>query len=379
MNRLVALDLPGGAPFVEAMTRAHDGGDAVFPIDQRLPESAKRRLVKTLRPAAVVAEERNETPLDGGNPVDDGDAFVIATSGTTGEARGVVLTHDAIAASSEASNTRLGVDPDHDRWLCCLPVAHVGGLSVITRSLASKTPLEIHDSFDSDRVIDAARRGATLVSLVPTASRRLGADAARFRTILLGGGAIPKDKPANAVATYGMTETGSGVVYEGWPLDHVSLRVEDGGEIAISAPMLFRCYRDGSDPKRDGWFKTGDAGRLRGDGSLEVFGRIAEVIRTGGEMVWPTPVEERLREHQNVRDVAVVGVADPEWQERVVAVIEAQGDRAPGLDELRAHVAETLGPASAPREVVVIDALPRTAIGKVRRDAVRQLLAGQRG
>jgi o-succinylbenzoate---CoA ligase len=378
VNRLVALDLPGGAPFLEAMTRVHDAGDAVFPIDQRLPKSAKTRLVEMLRPAAVVTDLGDESPLDGGIPVEDGDAFVIATSGTTGEARGVVLTHDAVAASSEASNTRLGVVPDRDRWLCCLPVAHVGGLSVITRALASKTPLEIHDFFDTDRVIDAARSGTTLVSLVPTTCRRLGEDAARFRTILLGGGAIPKDKPANAIATYGMTETGSGVVYDGWPLNHVSLQVGDQGEIAISAPMLLRCYRDGTDPKRDGWFKTGDAGRLRQDGSLEVFGRIAEVIRTGGEMVWPAPVEERLREHLSVQDVAVVGVADPEWQERVVAVIETGGHQPPSLDDLRAHVAETLGPISAPRELVVVETLPRTAIGKVRRDAVRQLLAEPR-
>ncbi|MGB9112548.1 MAG: AMP-binding protein, partial [Acidimicrobiales bacterium] len=322
MNRLVALDLPAGALFVEAMTKAHDKGDAVWPVDQRLTESAKRRLVTSLRPAVIVTEADVETPVRDATPVEDGDAFVIATSGTTGEPRGVVLTHDAVAASADASNARLGVDPDQDHWLCCLPVAHVGGLSVITRALASKTPFEIHESFDMSRVIEAARRGASLISLVPTACRRLGEDAKRFRTILLGGGAIPTDRPANSVATYGMTETGSGVVYDGWPLDHVSLRVEKDGEIAINAPMLLRCYRDGTDPKNDGWFKTGDAGHLGEDGKLEVFGRIAEVIRTGGEMVWPTPVEELLRAHPKVRDVAVVGIADPEWQERVVAVVE---------------------------------------------------------
>jgi o-succinylbenzoate---CoA ligase len=378
VNRLVALDLPGGAAFVEAMTRAHDAGDAVWPIDQRLPETAKRRLAGSLKPAAVVTEPGAETPLRDGVPVEDGDAFVIATSGTTGEPRGVVLTHDAVTASAEASNTRLGVDPDHDRWLCCLPLAHVGGLSVITRALASKTSLEIHESFDLNRVIDAARRGATLISLVPTTCRRLGKEAERFRTILLGGGAIPADKPNNAVATYGMTETGSGVVYDGWPLDHVSLRVDGDEEIAIKAPMLLRCYRNGADPKRDGWFKTGDAGRLRENGSLEVFGRIAEVIRTGGEMVWPTAVEEALLAHPKVRDVAVVGVPDPEWQERVVAVVVSEADQPPGLDELRAHVAATLGPIGAPREVLIVDALPRTAIGKVRRDAVRELASERR-
>jgi o-succinylbenzoate---CoA ligase len=375
VNRLVALDLPGGAAFVEAMSRAHEAGDAVWPIDQRLPPAAKRRLVETLRPAAIVTELGDETILSEAIPVEDGDAFVIATSGSTGEPRGVVLTHQAVASSAEASTSRLGVDPDHDRWLCCLPVAHVGGLSVITRALASKTPLEIQAQFDAQQVIDAARRGASLISLVPTACRRLGADSDRFRTILLGGGAIPKDRPKNAVATYGMTETGSGVVYDGFALDHVTLRVGDDGKISVKAPMLLRCYRDGEDPKRDGWFDTGDAGRLREDGSLEVFGRIAEVIRSGGEMVWPLPVEERLRELASVRDVAVVGVADPEWQQRVVAVVEAENDESPLLEELRDHVAATLGPICAPREIVVVEALPRTAIGKVRREAVRALLA----
>ncbi|MGA8297657.1 MAG: AMP-binding protein [Acidimicrobiales bacterium] len=377
MNRLVALDLPGGAAFLEAMTRAHDAGDAVWPVDQRLPVVAQRRLVATLRPAAVVTPTGAETPSDDPIPVEEGDAFVVVTSGTTGDPRGVVLTHDAIAASAEATNARLRVDPDRDRWLCCLPIVHVGGLSVITRALASKTPLEIHESFDVARVVDAARRGATLISLVPTTCRRLGDEARRFRTILLGGGAIPRDKPPNAVATYGMTETASGVVYDGWPIDGVTVRVTDG-EIEINAPMLLRCYRDGTDPKRNGWFKTGDAGRLLDDESIEVFGRTAEVIRSGGEMVWPSPVEESLRSHPKVRDAAVVGVADEEWQERVVAVVEADDETPPDLDELRAHVAGQLGPIAAPREVIVVDALPRTVIGKVRRDAVRELASGRR-
>jgi o-succinylbenzoate---CoA ligase len=375
MHRLVALDLPGGAAFVEAMARAHGEGDAVWPVDQRLPDGEKHRLAASLRPAEIVAPTGREAPADPAVPVDEGDAFVVATSGTTGEPRGVVLTHDAIAASAQATSARLGVDPDRDRWLCCLPVAHVGGLSVVTRAQVTKTPFEIHEAFDAQRVIDARRRGATLVSLVPTTMRRLGDEATRFRTILLGGGAIPPDKPANAVATYGMTETGSGVVYDGWPLDGVEVAIEDD-EIALRGPMLFRCYRDGNDPKRDGWFKTGDAGLLRDDGSLEVFGRIAEVIRTGGEMVWPSRVEELLRAHPKVRDAAVVGVADPEWQERVVAVVESDGEVAPTLQDLREHVASSIGAVHAPREVVVVDSLPRTALGKVRRESLRDL-AGQ--
>lgn len=374
MPRLVALDLPGGVTFLEAMVRVHDAGDAVWPIDQRLPAPAKRFLVDLLRPALIVTATGNEKPERHGIPTQDGDAFVVATSGTTGEPRGVVLTRDAVAASATASNARLGVDATSDGWLCCLPVAHVGGLSVITRALAAKTHLEIQPGFDTDLVVQATRRGATLVSLVPTTCRRLGNEVRRFRTVLLGGGAIPKDKPANAVSTYGMTETGSGVVYDGWPLENVSIRIEDGNEIALRAPMLFRAYRDGTDPKQDGWFRTGDAGRLRDDGSVEVFGRIAEVIRSGGEMVWPTRVEESLRRHPRVRDAAVIGIADPEWQERVVAVIEQEGE-APNLDELRAHVTEELGHVFAPRELLVVDSLPKSAIGKVRREALRELVS----
>src|SRR4029079_9308183 len=109
-------------------------------------------------------------PLDG-HGVDDGDALVVATSGTTGSPRGVVLTHDAVAASARATSARLDVARD-DTWLACLPLSHVGGLSVATRAIVTDTPLVVHDGFDADLVEGAARHGATLVSLVPTALRR---------------------------------------------------------------------------------------------------------------------------------------------------------------------------------------------------------------
>ena len=374
MRRLVALDVGGGPGFVEAVRRLHDAGDAVLPVDQRLPEPARRRLFETLRPAAVLGSDGTETALAPAEPVEDGDAFVVATSGTTGAPRGVVLTHSAIAASATATSARLGVDAGRDRWLCCLPVAHVGGLSVITRALHTGTPLEVHDGFDADSVIEAARdRGATLVSLVPTALARLGAQAGLFRAILLGGSAIPIDRPTNAVATYGMTETASGVVYDGWPLDDVALRVDESGEIHVRGPMLLRAYRGLGDPKdADGWFATGDAGSLSAEGRLVVFGRIAEVIRTGGESVYPVPVEAVLRRHAAVFEVAVVGEPDPEWGERVVAYVESTGTP-PSLEELRALVAAELGTVFAPRQLVIVEALPRTAIGKIRREELREV------
>src|SRR5690606_30654860 len=133
-------------------------------------------------------------------------------------------------------------------------------------------------------------------------------DPAPWRRILLGGQAPPADRPANVIATYGMTETGSGVVYEGRPLPGVEVRVADDGEIHLRGPMLLRAYRDGTDPKDgDGWLPTGDLGELGPDGHLHVHGRRGDLIITGGENVWPTAVERALVTHPAVAEVAVVG------------------------------------------------------------------------
>jgi O-succinylbenzoic acid--CoA ligase len=302
--------------------------------------------------------------------VKDGDALVVATSGTTGDPKAAVLTHDAVLASARATSRRLGVDPATDRWLACLPLAHVGGLSVVTRAVVTGTPLTVHDGFDAGAVEAAARAGCTLVSLVPTALRRI--DPGLFRTVVLGGSAMPADLPANAVTTYGMTETGSGVVYDGVPLDGVEVRVV-GGEVQLRAPMLLRAYRDGTVPTSpDGWYPTGDAGEWdAGAGRLRVFGRVGDLIITGGENVWPAAVERVLARLPAVHEVAVVGRPDPEWGQRVVAlVVPAAGTDAPTLDGLRAAVRRELPAYAAPRELRLVAALPRTGSGKVARAAL---------
>ncbi len=371
MPELVALDLPGGPAFVDALRAAWEQGDAVLPLDPRLPAPAVDRLLGELAPSVVVdGSGRHARP--GGHPTERGDALVVATSGTTGQPKGVVLDHAAVEASARASSGRLGVDPATDHWVACLPLAHIGGLSVVTRSLITGTPCTVLPGFDATEVERLVTEGATLVSLVATALGRT--DVSGYRSVLLGGAAPPESLPANVVTTYGMTETGSGVVYDGVALDGVELRIGDGttgddGEILVRGPMVLQRYRDGSDPRlADGWLPTGDAGRLGSDGLLEVFGRIAEVIVTGGEKVWPTPVEQVLAGHPGVDQAAVWKRPDPEWGERVVAwIVAADPAQPPDLDELREVVAAELSPWDAPRQLVVVEVLPRTASGKVRR------------
>lgn len=340
---LVAVDAFPGAAFVEELRRIWDEGDAVLPVDPRLPAPARAALLEALRP---------------GQNVEAGDALVVATSGTTGAPRGVVLTHAAVQAAAEAVNRRLTVDPPSDRWLVCLPLSHVGGLMVVTRAVLTGTPL----TFD-------AGAGATLVSVVPTLLERMGTSG--FRVVLVGGAADSRRRAANVVRTYGMTETAGGVVYDGVPLDGTEVRSDGDGRLHLRGPSLLRCYRDGVDPKDpEGWLPTGDIGEVV-DGRVTVHGRADDLIVTGGENVWPASVEEILRSHPGVADVAVAGRPDQEWGQRVVAVIVPHDPAAsPNLDELRACVKQTLPAYAAPRELVLVETLPRTPSGKLRRHAL---------
>ncbi|MHB8429317.1 MAG: class I adenylate-forming enzyme family protein [Acidimicrobiales bacterium] len=412
MPELVALDLPPGRAFVEQLRATWDAGDVVLPIDHRLPTPAARTLLAALAPSFVVGKDGQRRRLaseradrtDRGDAsggrigvVAEGDALVVPTSGTTGDPKGAILTHQAIEASAVATSVRLGVDPRRDRWLACLPLAHIGGLSVVTRALLTGTPLVVHPRFDPASVERAARDGATLVSLVATALRRC--DTSAFRAVLLGAAAPPEALPSNVVATYGMTETGSGVVYDGMPLDGVEVRIADGrfganggagaghddsseptspvpsgiGEVLLRGPMLLRCYRDGTVPHLSGgWFPTGDAGSVDSAGRLSVVGRMAEVIVTGGEKVWPAPVEVLLGDHPGVAEAAVWKRGDPDWGERVVAwIVPADPAAPPTLSDLRELVASELAPWYAPRELVIVPSIDRTPTGKVRRSELR--------
>jgi O-succinylbenzoic acid--CoA ligase len=376
-----------------------EAGEAVVPLDPAAPSADLRRSLEALRPTALVdADGRHPRP--GGVPVAAGVAAVVATSGTTGERKGVELTFAGLAASGAAVASAMSGDSRDSAsggggWLCCLPVHLVAGLAVVGRAWVTAAPITVHAGFDPSAVGEAARRGATFVSLVPTMLRRLlDADpgaAARFGHILLGGGPVDPallaragEAGATVSTTYGMTETWGGVVHNGHPLPGVEIRLDppsaDGeiGEILLRAPMLMRGYRlwpEGTDAAIDaaGWYRTGDLGRFDPDagGRLWVVDRVGDVVNTGGVKVSPTEVERVLAAHPSVADVCVAGRSDPEWGQRVVAfVVPTEPTAAPTLADLRAFARDQLPAAKLPRELVVLPAIPRTPGGK----PVRRLL-----
>ena len=370
LNRLIALAGVSAGRFLAVVRTAWAEGDAIFPIDPRLPAPAVAALLALIRPA-VVRSDDGDVALDGAVPVCPGDAIVVATSGTTGQPKGAILTYAALVSSAYACHSALGVDSTRDHWLACLPLAHIGGLSIVTRSIVAGVPCTVHDVFDPVAVDAAYANGATLTSLVPAALARV--DARRWRRILLGGSALPGMLPPNCVRTYGMTETASGVVYDGVALAGVELRADPSGQLHVRGPMLLRAYRtttpDGHDPRTpDGWFATGDAGAVAADGTVTVHGRVGDVIVSGGEKVWPDPVERVLATVDGVAEVAIAGRADPVWGTRVVAyVVPRDPLDPPSLPALRDAVKAVLAAYCAPHELVLRTALPRTSIGKVIR------------
>ncbi len=368
MPGVVLLSVPPGPAWVDALHRIWDGGDAVAPVDPVAPATHRSQLLAAIRPTAVVEADGARRTLEGGEPSAEGDAVVMTTSGTSGSPKAVVLTRDAVEAAGRSTAAGCGAD-ERSTWLACLPLHHIGGFGVVARALVTGARVIVQAGVDADAVRAALADGASHTSLVPAALDRVPVE--RFERVLLGGSRIPHDRPGNCIATYGMTESGGGVVYDGRPLPGVEVRVGDGGEVLLRSPTLLRCYRDGRVPlDAEGWYPTGDVGRID-DGVLTVHGRSDDVIVTGGEKVWPAPVEDLLRTHPAVADVAVVGRPDERWGERVTAVVvPVTPGEAPSLDALRELVKAALPAYAAPHTIEVVDALPRTALGKVRRRAV---------
>jgi O-succinylbenzoic acid--CoA ligase len=363
----------------------------------------------------VPADDARQTSLltaslRAGEPIDDDIAVVVSTSGTTGVPKGAMLTASALTASAVATHRRLG---GPGRWLLALPAYHVAGLQVLVRSVvAGTTPVAVSAGFDGAELASAVaslgsgRRYASLVAAQLDKALRDPAAAAALASVdavLIGGGPMPQGVAERAsaarisvVRTYGMSETAGGCVYDGVPLDGVRVRVErsatsndgaersatsnDGaersatsndGRVVLGGATLAKGYRNAVQPDpfaEPGWFRTDDIGAVDDSGVLRVLGRVDDAISTGGLTVLPQLVEAALARHPAVADCAVFGVADERLGQRVVAaIVVATACTAPTLAELRAHVASTLPSTAAPREVHIVDELPRHGIGKVDR------------
>jgi O-succinylbenzoic acid--CoA ligase len=372
---LVAVALPPSRAWLDLLTETWDAGAALLPIDHRLPAAERASLIERASPTVTL--DGTGARRIAGEPVEPGIVLAIHSSGTRGTPAFAQFDRDAIDAAVSSSSLALGATRQ-DRWLSCLPLAHVGGMLVLLRALLLGAPVSVHERFDPRAAL--AEPDVAFTSVVPTMLARLveiGSDLSAFRSILVGGAHLPAELRSRAehaggrvVETYGLTESCGGVVYDGTPFRGTQVRIGPRGEIQLWGPTLMRGYRQGDTEAftPDGWLCTEDAGELDADGRLHVAGRTDDVVITGGEKVWPQAVEAALLGHPRVREVAVAGLSDPEWGERVTAwVVPSDAADPPTLEGLRAFVAERLSPYAAPRELVLVERLRRTASGKVRR------------
>jgi O-succinylbenzoic acid--CoA ligase len=359
-------------------------------------------LVGVPRSGGTMVPSGPHPPHTTGQPVPREASAVVATSGSSGRPREVVFTSANIAASVAASQMRIGNDGG-DRWLLCLPLWHVGGISVVWRSLAVGGSVLLHPGFDAEAVADDLRFGrATIASLVPTMLHRIlenhpgsydGVEA-----VLLGGAPAGTELVERALdaglpvrQTYGMTEACSQVATvaageqrdalgtAGRPLDGFEVTIVDErgvtvppgvvGEIAVAGPAVSSGYL-GEEPRR-GPHHTGDLGRFDGDGRLVVVGRRDDVIITGGENVYATAVASAMMGLSGVRRCEVFGVPDDDWGEVVVAVVEVDD---PTRTDLDTKARERLEPHQVPKRWLLLEDMPLLDNGKVDRAALRSSL-----
>ncbi|MEO0598113.1 MAG: o-succinylbenzoate--CoA ligase [Chloroflexota bacterium] len=343
----------------------------------------------------------------------DAPFFIVHTSGTSGKPKGATLTYGNVFYSAMASAYRIGHLPD-DKWLCVLPLYHVGGLSIFIRALLYGITVDLRQSFDVQTINHALTYDAvTLVSLVPTMLFRLlrereGDWYPALRLVLLGGAAATPelmqqclDENIPVATTYGLTEASSQVATTlpgdaarkpgtvGKPLSFTQVKIVDEagnpqkqgeyGEILVKGLSVMHGYYNNPDATaevlRDGWLHTGDIGYLDADGDLWLVQRRSDLIVSGGENVYPAEVEGVLRQHPAIAEVAVVGIDDPEWGQRVAAAIVVEAGATLSQDEVESYSREHLAGYKIPRIVRFVESLPLTGSGKVQRPAVRELFA----
>jgi O-succinylbenzoic acid--CoA ligase len=395
---ILAPNGPGFAVAVHALMRI---GAVLVPINTRLTQveidwQSKDSDLQTLLDEAALCQLLDAKPapptardFDLAQP-----HSIIYTSGTTGRPKGAILTYGNHWWSAVSSALNLGLNKD-DRWLACLPLFHVGGLSILLRGVIYGMSAVVHARFDPAAVNEAIdAHGVTIVSVVSTMLDRVLADRGQkpfpptLRCFLLGGGPAPlplleraQRAGAPVVQTYGLTETASQIVTlapedalrklgsAGKPLFGSQIRIESDGEIAVNGPTVSPGYLHL--PPRDGWLKTGDLGYLDAEGYLYVLDRRDDLIISGGENVYPAEVEAILLAHPAVEEAGVFGEADAEWGSRVAAVVKLHAGCAAATEELTAFCRERLASYKIPRRIEFRDALPRNAAGKLLRRELR--------
>jgi O-succinylbenzoic acid--CoA ligase len=374
-------------------------GAVAAPLDPSAPGTDQVALLGALEPALVVREPGEvldapeaDVPLD--TSLDsDAPHSVIHTSGTSGEPKAVTLTYGNHLWNAVGSGVRIGVSPS-DRWLCCMPLHHVGGFAILVRGALYRIAVEL-EPFDEGTVAAAVdERRATIVSLVPTMLARLldaGAPLERLRCALIGGGPLPQalleralDAGVPVAPTYGLTECASQVATmspgearerpgsAGPPILTTELRINDEGVICARGPSVAP-----GEVGEDGWLHTSDLGRIDEEGYLYVLGRADDPIVTGGKNVAPAEVEQALLEHPAVADAAVHGRDDPEWQEAVVATVVLAEATEVTEDDLREFCRARLAAHKVPKAVSFVPALPRNAQGKIVRASLRHPKTGR--
>jgi O-succinylbenzoic acid--CoA ligase len=370
----VAIALPPGADFAVALHACLRAGAVAVPVDLRDPGRAAPdcdALIET--PLSCAGEPLPAQPHDLAAT-----AVIVHTSGTTAQPREVPLTYGNFLWSAIGSAVALGIAPG-ERWLCTLPLVHVGGLSIVLRSAIYGTTAVVHERFATDDALEALmERDITLVSVVATTLRRLLdaglAQPPALRCALAGGGPVPAALLARARAagvvvsqTYGLTEACSQVATQtpgeqgvdaGPPLFCTRVRLASDGEILVSGPTV-------SPAVSGGVLATGDLGEIAAGGWLRVLGRSSDTIVSGGENVAPSEVEAVLEEHPAVVEAGVYGVFDETWGEAVRALVvtrEPVGEAA-----LREHCRGRLAAFKVPKSVGFAQSLPRTASGKLQR------------
>ena len=382
----VALALPSDELII-ALHGCLAIGIAAVPVDLRLTDA--ERAVRLEGVARTLTELPSGPPVPE-RPLELSDtATVMYTSGTTAGPKRVELSLSNWLWNAIGSAVALGLDPE-ERWLCPMPLAHVGGLSIALRSAIYATTVVLQERFDTEQVRDTLRdpgAGVTLVSLVPTMLARLLDSGLRepptLRRVLLGGGPIAPALLARAreasipvAPSFGMTETCSQIATDGIALLGAELALSDAGELLVRGPSVAHAAISG-----DGWLHTGDLARFDDAGRLEIVGRTADTIVSGGESIAPTEVEAVLLEHEAVSDAAVVGRPDPEWGEAVVALIVPRlgwvSSHADGAavdaamaEDLRRFCGARLAGFKVPKRFELVDALPRNATGKLQRRAL---------